>query len=305
MRLKESPAFGALTEREVIVEGSRIRYTEAGDGPPLLLLHGAVFAGNAFWWETQSALAPGVRTLAPDFPGWGASERPSGPYTMEFYHRFIAGFIDALGFDALPIAGHSMGGLLASSFALLHPERVSALATVAVPPVWVEVEVPELFHPFLVPWLGEAMLMMTPLLGIHHPFGIRRYYASLFHDLSRIPEGRLREVLADGCLMATDAAHRRAFISTFRANMPLFAPESAQVFAENLSKHQVPTTLIAGREDPLFPVERVEHAARLLPAAHLEILDRCGHFPMWERPARVNHLLAQLAQATIPTAQAS
>lgn len=295
MRLSDSPAFGALIEREVTIDGLRVRYTESGEGPPLLLLHGAIFAGNAFWWETQSELAPRVRTLAPDFPGWGASERPSGPYSMEFYHRFIDGFLDALGLDQAAIAGHSMGGLLASSYALLHPGRVSALATVAVPPVWVEVEVPELFHPFLVPGLGEAMLMLTPLLGIHHPMGIRRYYASLFHDPARIPEGRLQDVLAEGCRLTADPAHRHAFISTFRANMSLFSRPTSQAFAAQIADLRLPITLIAGRDDPLFPVARVEEAASLLPSAQLEILERCGHFPMWEHPGRVSHLLAELA----------
>lgn len=295
MRLSDSPAFGALTEREVTVDGLRIRYTESGEGPPLLLLHGAIFAGNAFWWETQSALAPRVRSLAPDFPGWGASDRPHGPYSMEFYHRFIDGFLDALGLAQVAIAGHSMGGLLASSYALLHPDRVCALATVAVPPVWVEVELPELFHPFLVPMLGEAMLMLTPLLGIHHPMGIRRYYASLFHDPARIPEGRLQDVLEEGCRLTADPAHRHAFISTFRANMPLFSRPTSREFASQLTDLRLPITLIAGRDDPLFPVARVEEAAGLLPGARLEILERCGHFPMWEHPAQVSHLLAELA----------
>ncbi|HEY9857703.1 MAG TPA: alpha/beta hydrolase [Stenomitos sp.] len=291
-----SSACQGLRQRELDVNGVRITYTEAGEGPPVLMLHGAVFAGNVFWWETQVALARHARTIAPDFPGWGESDRPLTSYTLEFYHRFLDDFLDALGLDRVTIVAHSMGGLIGSAYALTHPHRVAGLATVGVPPVWVDVAIPELFQPFLRPVIGEAMLMATPLLGIEHPWGIRRYYESLFHDVQAVGVERLKQVLRQGCEVTADPYLRQAFLSTMRANQAHFTPGKSAHYRECLREAAFPIMMVAGTQDPLFPLELFHAAAAYHPAARLEALDPCGHFPMWEHPERV----AELLQAFIP-----
>lgn len=288
----ESAAYGGLLQRDLTLEGVRISFTEAGEGPPVLMLHGAIFAGNVFWWDTQLALAPHARTLAPDFPGWGDSERPLTAYTLSFYHRFIDDFLTALGLERVTIVAHSMGGLIASSYALMHPERVAGLALLGVPPVWVDIPIPELFQPFLRPLVGEAMLMATPWLGIEHPWGIRRYYECLFHDIHQVPAARLEAVLRHGCAVTSDPFHRQAFLSTLRSNQVHFTPGRCEQYRERLGDAAFPLLMVAGSLDPLFPLELFDAARALYPSAHLEALDPCGHFPMWEYPERVAELLA-------------
>ncbi len=292
MRLSTaSSTYHGLLQRDVTVNGVRITYTEAGEGPPVVMLHGAVFAGNVFWWDTQVALAPHARTIAPDFPGWGESDRPLTAYTVDFYHRFLEDFLAALGLERVTLVTHSMGGLIGSSFALTHPERVAGLVTVGVPPVWVDVSIPELFQPFLRPMIGEAMLLATPWLGVRHPMGIRRYYEPLFHDVRRIPAERLEEVLRHGCAVAADPYLRQAFLSTLRANQIHFAPGRSVEYRERLAAASFPVLMVAGAQDPLFPLELFHAALEHHPAARLEALDPCGHFPMWEDPERVADLL--------------
>ena len=286
-----SATHQGLRQCEAVLDGVRITYTEAGDGPPVLLLHGAVSAGNVFWWDLQVALSAHARTLAPDFPGWGESDRPLTAYTREFYHCFLDDFLASLGLEQVTIVAHSMGGLIGSSYALSNPHRVAGLATIGVPPVWVDVPMPELFQPFLLPLLGEAMLMATPFLGTEHPWGIRRYYEGLFHDLQQVEGDRLREVLRQACEVVADAYHRQAFLSTMRANRAYFTQGSCDQFCQLLEHASFPVMMVAGAQDPLFPIELFHAAARRHPDAQLVALDPCGHFPMWEHPERLADLL--------------
>lgn len=287
------PEFAALRQREVVVDGVRISYTEAGEGPTVLLLHGAVFAGNIFWWETQAALAPHCRTVAPDYPGWGASEKPNLAYAMEDYHAFVHGFMDALGLNKVVVIGHSMGGLVGSSFALLHPERVLAFAALAAPPAWASAELPWLFQPFQHAVLGELMMFFTPMMGPRHPLGVRRFYEALFHDVRTIPSHRLHAALEGCCEATADAAHRLAFLNTVRANLPHFNGGNQQMkaLARELS---VPVTLIAGKQDSLFPLAMITQSAQEAPGVRLAVLDPCGHFPTWEQPDLVTELLLEV-----------
>ncbi|HEY9722037.1 MAG TPA: alpha/beta fold hydrolase, partial [Oscillatoriaceae cyanobacterium] len=267
------PEFDALAQREVIVDGARIAYTEAGDGPPVLLLHGAVFGGNVFWWETQQALAPHVRTIAPDFIGWGASDKPRAPYTLDTYRAFISGFLDALGLDQVVIAGHSMGGILGSAYALLHPERVSRLFLLAVPPAWADFELPNLFRPFLTPLLGELIMFSTPYFGTENPLGIRRFYESLFHDPRRIAPDRMRSMLHACCAATAEPAHREAFLNTIRSIRGEAADQLRSELREHLPRFERPTRLLAGMQDPLFPLSVIQAGAAMLPGAKLDVLD--------------------------------
>jgi pimeloyl-ACP methyl ester carboxylesterase len=297
MRLPSPPPaeFAALKQREVVVNGVRVSYTEAGDGPPVLLLHGAVFAGNVFWWETQAALAPHARTYAPDYPGWGASEKPYKQYHMEEYHDFVIGFMDALGLEKVAIVGHSLGGLVGSSFTLFNPERVSSLTILAAPPAWADFGVPSLFQPFLTPVLGEFLMWMTPLAGVGHPLGIRRYYEGLFHNPSLVPGARMREML-EGCVAATaEAAHRHAFLNTMRSSEVYLRPRERYRIKAMLSDCPVPMQVIAGRQDPLFALSMIERAAAEHTRAKFVVLDDCGHFPTWEQPERVAELVSSFA----------
>lgn len=302
MRLPSGPLpeFADLSQHEVTVDGHRIAYVEAGHGEPVLLLHGAVFSGNSFMWELAADMAPSARAIAPDLPGWGASDKPSAPYTIAYYHRFIDGFLEALGLAQVTLVAHSLGGLIGTSYALHHPARVAGLAVLSVPPPWIDIPVPRLFWPFLVPMLGELSLLLTPALGLDHPMGIRRHYEALFHDATRISAPRLRQILLDCCRTLDDPAHRQAVLSTFRSNQLHFGWGGFGPYRQLLSEVCFPLWLIAGRDDPLFDRELFCAAQRAYPDAHLTLLDDCGHFPMWEQPERLAELLQGLLEAASP-----
>jgi pimeloyl-ACP methyl ester carboxylesterase len=111
----------------------RLNVYLAGEGPPLLLLHG--LGGSGRYWAGLADHLNTTRTLiAPDLAGFGRSDKPSSDYSRGFHLDNLDAMLAALDVDApLALAGHSMGGVLAALFAARHPKRVEALAIAAAP----------------------------------------------------------------------------------------------------------------------------------------------------------------------------
>lgn len=114
--------LGGTTLPDVVPDFSR--------GRALLLLHGAGSNGHA-WHYQYEHLGNRHSPVAPDLPGHGHSSGVEGLRTIEDYAAFTAAFLDALKLDSVVVAGHSMGGAIATQLALHQPNRVKALVLVA------------------------------------------------------------------------------------------------------------------------------------------------------------------------------
>ncbi len=121
------------TRRRVRLPWGRLSVYLAGEGPPLLLLHG--LGGSGRYWEgVAPSLAARRLLIAPDLPGFGRSDKPRVDYSRDFHVDAMRGLLDAVGVDGrLDIAGHSMGGVLGALLAVRDPPRVASLALVATP----------------------------------------------------------------------------------------------------------------------------------------------------------------------------
>jgi len=98
-----------------------------GNGKAVLLLHGKNFFG-AYWRETISILSRnGYRVIVPDQIGFGKSSKPNIHYSFHLLATNTKKLLDALGVKEVAVVGHSMGGMLATRFALLYPEAVTYL----------------------------------------------------------------------------------------------------------------------------------------------------------------------------------
>src|SRR5687767_15766766 len=103
------------TELETVeVDDLRLAYRALGDGPPVLLLHG--WPTSSFLWRNvMPPIARANRVVALDLPGFGGSDKPKGArYSFEFFEQAIDGFLAQLGIDAVAIAGHDLGGPVAT-----------------------------------------------------------------------------------------------------------------------------------------------------------------------------------------------
>src|SRR5262245_26707483 len=104
---------------------------QTGAEPTVLCVHGYC-QSSTYWAPTLDRLARvGVRGLAPDLPGFGASAHLPGPYTMEAYADGLAALLDARRLERVGLVGGSMGGVVAQHFALRHPARLARLLLVA------------------------------------------------------------------------------------------------------------------------------------------------------------------------------
>lgn len=97
------------------------------NGQTVLLLHGKNFTG--FYWKNVIAFLTdaGYRVIAPDQLGWGLSTKPNAKYTFEMLAQNNKLILDSLRIEKTNVIGHSMGGMLATRFALMYPERTSKL----------------------------------------------------------------------------------------------------------------------------------------------------------------------------------
>jgi pimeloyl-ACP methyl ester carboxylesterase len=113
--------------------------SQAGDGPPLVLLHG--LAGSGEWWQRNlPALSDAFRVTAIDLPGFGSSH-PTARLILDEVPAQVAALLGELGIERAHVMGHSMGGLVAAGLAADHPHRVDRLVLVdagflSLDPVW-------------------------------------------------------------------------------------------------------------------------------------------------------------------------
>lgn len=129
--------FRDFEERRIDVGDARIHLRRAGDGPPLLLLHGFPQT-HAAWHAVAPDLAEEYTVVAADLRGYGDSDGPPDPDTEAYANRTMAedmvAVMESLGFEAFRLAGHDRGGRVAYRLALDHPDRVEKLAVLDIVP---------------------------------------------------------------------------------------------------------------------------------------------------------------------------
>src|SRR5690606_33006801 len=106
--------------------GVRTRVVEAGDGPPLVLLHGTGGHVEAYA-RNVAPLARRFRVIVPDMVGHGYTAAPPRPYTLDTYAEHLDALLDALGVERATLSGESLGGWVAAWYARLRPARVDRL----------------------------------------------------------------------------------------------------------------------------------------------------------------------------------
>ena len=234
------------------------------DGTLLILLHGN-YASPRWWEPVRERLPGGTMALAPDMRRWVENGRTTIPDLADK----LAMFADVHGLAASVIVGHSLGGMVATQFALDHPEMMQALVLIASGP------------PEGVPWGRFAIGRQLPWRWL------RRWVMRSALGKAGLPSHHpLAEALIQDAL-ATDPAVYAAF--------------SRAVADWNVSKRlnelTTPTLLIWGENDPVMPLKIGWRLHGLIPCSRLVTLPGVGHSPLVETPeAVVEHLLRFLGE---------
>jgi len=265
----------AVEEQNVEIDGLPIRYLAAGEGPPLILLHGA--GDNALDWQwVMPSLAATHRVYVPDLPGSPDSARPAVDYSPAFFERFVVSFVDTLGIGRATFVGNSFGGFIALRVALSEPPRVTALVLVdsaglgrAVNPAFTSVYVPGLVEAAIPFW-------RTPVGAYQRAWG--RTALLFTHPPETVP----REWLAEQCRLAQSPGYLEAHLSVLRAMVsPLGQRE---VIVDRLGLLEMPTLVVWGTRDRVFPDSQAREVIARLPEGSLTLIPDCGHLPHVECP---------------------
>ena len=255
----------------------RLAWTEAGEGPPLLLLHGLFGAGRN-WGAIRAALAPRFRVLTPDLRNHGASPR-AAEMTYAAMAEDIADTLDAAGIARAAVLGHSMGGKAAMAFALGHPDRVARLVVADIAPIR--------YPPAL---RGHvAALQALPL----RPGLTRREADALL--AAAIPEPGIRAFLLQNLRCETDAPAWRLGLAEIAAAMPDiedFAPPPG-------ARYDGPVLVLAGERSGYIRPEHHALFRALFPRAAFATVAGAGHWLHAENPrgllAHLEPFLAAMA----------
>ncbi|WP_307846657.1 alpha/beta hydrolase [Rhodococcus sp. CX] len=263
------------TSRTLETERGVLHYHEAGDGPPLLLLHGSG-PGVSGWSNYQGNLpifAQHFRTLILDFPGFGKSYSCDSNPMMAALPA-VLDFLDGMDLGPVPVVGNSMGGSIAARLAAGHPERVKRLVTIggvgspvysATPPEGIKLLVQFVEDPTrerLVAWM-ESMVYDKSILT-------PEFVESRWQTASDpVALSDVRKLFNAATLAAMRGSNGAATVSQ----------------VEMLTRIQAPTLITFGRDDRVTPLDSSILPMRMIPNCELHVFPHCGHWAMIERKA--------------------
>jgi pimeloyl-ACP methyl ester carboxylesterase len=269
------------TSTFVEVDGLRVHTRDEGprDGEIVLLLHGTG-ASLHTWDGWAAALTRTYRVVRIDLPGFGLTgPDPENDYSMERQVAFLHRFAEVAGLGKLHVAGNSYGGRIAWNYALAHPERVASLILVDAAG-FPHAQRSLAFRLAQIPVVDNVVRYVTPRAMVVKT--LREVYA----DDSKITSA-LAERYQD---LTRRTGNREALIARLRTP---YGDTTAR-----LAELKVPTLVLWGAEDGYIPAADAQGFARLIPGAEVVVLDKLGHVPMEEDPARsVAPVLAFLAAA--------
>jgi pimeloyl-ACP methyl ester carboxylesterase len=239
---------------------------EAGEGPPLLLVHGYLGSG-AVWEDAMPALARRFRVIAPDLPGFGESEKPAPakyPYGYDGFAESLVDLVAGLRVGRVSACGHAMGGAVALVLAAQHPDLVEKL--VLVDPIVYGARRGAMASAATVPVLGP--ILFKQMYG-------RATFRRFFPDGA---EGDGASARVERLFAAFDApAAREAAYATMLATL------DTRPLVASVPRVAAPTLVAWGRDDRAVPVDHGRRLARELRRARFEVFD-CGHSPAEEVP---------------------
>lgn len=257
----------------------RTHYLRAGQGPPLILLHG--LGGSAQWWRPNLDALGRIRTVyAPDLPGHGLSDKPKVAYTLDMGRAFLLDFLEAAHLPSADLLGHSTGGLIALDFALAYPQRVNKL--ILVDSAGLGREVSPFLRLMALPLVGE-------LLALPCPFLLRALLRHLLHDKSLITPELVEQVRQE----RSAPGFRQALLIALRHGVGMKGMKPHIILTERLPRLKPPALLLWGVQDQLLPFSQARKASGLLPSLRLHPFPHCGHVPNWERRDEFNAAVAE------------
>lgn len=257
------------------VDEVSVRYRVAGEGPPVVLLHGiGLDASGVSWRHTLPSLADGHRVYALDFPGHGESEKPSRRYTTAFFRATLEAFLDEFGLNDAALVGVSMGGCVALGHALDYPvEKLVLVDSYGLG--------------------GDAGWRPSAWAMLRTPFAHSAWWRTVAASrgtvrthLDALTGGRPSSELVEDVYRAVQRAKVGRTVASWQRS-EFRASGLKTDYRDRLDELDAETLFVHGGADPLIPSQWSERAAETVDG-ELALFEGVGHWLPREQPERFN-----------------
>ncbi len=258
-----------------------------GSKPRVLLLHGWISSHHVYR-ECWADLGEMARYCALDLVGFGESDKPSPkdvPYDPDWYCEQLKAFVDAVDWDNFILIAHSMGGVVATEFAIAHPQLVDRL--ILIDSVGIPQPPPLLGRILQLPIVGSLLFRL--LAGTRK--SLRDFLVKdVWYSKPVVEEAVLGEMYR---AINSPGGKEAAYASM----MQMTSPRAVRAFTPRFSALRTKTHLIWGDHDKLFPLDACGLAIqKLIPGATLDVIKDSGHEPQVEAPDQFLRILRKIVQ---------
>jgi len=263
-----------VLSNELVLGNERVRYFQMGSGPPLILLHG-LGGSSLVWHRNIGKLSAHYTVIAPDF--WGPGRNPElNRLDMRYGFDFLIGFLDGLGIERAHVVGSSLGGLFATLAGIERPERVISITLVDSAGFGREIAWTDRF--LTLPLVGD--LLFQPRIS-----GIRKMMRMLLADPRSAPDELVQALYEERLHPGVP----RQMLAGLRAGVgfPGGVKKEIQLLGR-ASEVKVPTLVMWGAQDPMFPPIQAHRAANAIPGSRLKLFEGSGHWPYLEKASEFN-----------------
>ncbi|RZJ35856.1 MAG: alpha/beta hydrolase [Flavobacterium sp.] len=244
-------------EHQVTKEG-KYKYFEAGEGRPIVVLHGLMGGLSNFDGVAEYFPKKGYKVIIPELPIYTQNILKTN---VKAFARFVKDFITYKKLDRVILLGNSLGGHIALYHTKMYPEKMSGLIIT-----------------------GSSGLYENAMGDSYPRRGDYEYIRAKAEDVFYDPKIATKEIIDEVYSVAND---RLKLIKT----LTIAKSAIRHNMAKDLAKMHVPTCIIWGRNDKVTPPEVAEEFHRRLPNSSLYWIDKCGHAAMMERPDEFNEIM--------------
>lgn len=278
--------------RKVVLHGHDLSYTDRGEGPVVLFIHG-ILGSQQQWAHLVDAMDDDHRVVLPDLFGHGESAKPMGDYSLSSHAATMRDLLDHLGVDRVTLVGHSLGGGIAMQFFYLFPERVERLVLVSSGGLGREVSIA--LRSATLPGAAQVLSVVASAPVLSQVETLGRVAAK-----AGWRPGSDITAIWRGFSSLGDRESRRAFLATTRAVI--------DIGGQSISAHDhledslpVPTMIVWGSKDHMIPASHARSVAQSMPECRVEIFEGAGHFPHLDDPDRFARVLREFIASDTDT----
>jgi pimeloyl-ACP methyl ester carboxylesterase len=276
------PHVEGVSHRFVDAGGLRMHVAEAGEGDPLVMLHG--WPQHWYEWRHQiPELAKRYRVICPDLRGFGWSDAPPAGYEKESLAADVVRLLDALGLERVRLAGHDWGGWTGFLVSMRHPERVERYLALNIPPPWGKLDLRTVANMWR---FWYQALLASPGLGRWVVRNRPEFVRFLLKGSARGKEIWSEEELEAFSEPLREEARANATVQLYRTFLTRELPKLSRGAYESL-RLTVPTLLLFGTDDFAISTALLRGYEPYADDMVLELVPDCGHFIAEERPQLV------------------